>query len=152
MLQKLIAQSLRTVFAPRPDISKASELVLTLNLFEAKANSGSPEFFVREVIPFRVLHPKNKKVAPSMGYEFVGCVIRRPGDGMPAVRSKASLVCWKEAWKLLEKNKPFTVVLCEHPKKRSFAHASRRGDCASFNVRSLFSKDGISDENRNLMD
>lgn len=149
MLQKL-AQSLRTAFAPRPDISKASELVLTLTLFESQANSGSPEFFVREVIPFRVLHPNNKKVGPSMGYEIVGCVIRRFGDGAPAVRSKASLVCWKQAWQLLEKNKSFTVVLCEHPKKRSFAHAIRRSDCAAFDVRTLLSKDGISEENRSL--
>ncbi len=141
MFPKLLMQSIRSVFVSRPDISKASELVLCLDVYQERDRSDSPEFFVQEVIPFRVSHPRNKKVSMSYGYEFVGYIIRRPGGGLPAVKSRAHIICWKEAWRLLQGNKSFTVVVCESPKKRMFATASRRGDCVTFDALSLVKHD-----------
>jgi hypothetical protein len=137
MLQKLFSRSLRAVFAPRPDISKASELVLVLNMLQREANSGSPEFFVQEVIQFRVTHPQNKKVRESRGYELIGYILRRQQEGQPLLKSRASLICWKESWRLLQGTHAFTVVVCEGQRKRSFATATRRSDCVAFDAKTL---------------
>ncbi len=141
MLQKLFPRSIRKVFAPRPDFSKASELVLVLNMHQREANSGSPEFFVQEITEFRVLHPNNKKARPSTGYELVGHILRKQGDGEPLLKSRAHVICWQRAWHLLKGKYAGTVLVCEMPRKRGFATASVRNDCLTFDLDSLVKRE-----------
>ncbi len=117
MLKKLFSRAVRWKGSAISDTSKASELTLRLEIHNASANSGSPEFFVQKIVPFTISHPKNPKVSETQGYECIGRITRKSEAGDQMSDQPARLVFGARAWSLFEKGRAFTAVLSAQREK-----------------------------------